>query len=105
MLEIVHDRLIEIAKLCQRFGVKRLELFGSAARDEAGAFDPASSDIDFFVEFLDYASPTIADQWFGLQEGLEKLLGRPVDLTSLRTAKNPYFLEVANRHRVAMYAA
>jgi hypothetical protein len=26
-------------------------------------------------------------------------------LTSLRTATNPYFLEIANRHKVTLYAA
>jgi predicted nucleotidyltransferase len=85
-----------------KYDVKRLELFGSAARDD---FDAASSDVDFFVEFLSYDVPTMADQWFGLQEDLERLLGRTVDLTSIRTAKNPYFLEVANRDRVQLNAA
>ena len=45
--------------------------FGSAAR---GEFRSGSSDYDFFVEFIDYNSPAIADQWFGLQEDLEALL-------------------------------
>lgn len=91
----------EIAALCRRFAVKRLDLFGSAAR---GELTPAS-DLDFFVEFLSYDSPTIADQWFGLQESLENILGRHVDLTSSRAATNPYFLQVANRHRIPLYAA
>ena len=46
-----------------------------------------------------------ADRWFGLQEGLEALLKRRVDLVSIKAAKNPYFLEVANRHKVQLYAA
>lgn len=102
MLSLIEENRGQIAELCCRHGVKRLELFGSAAR---GDFDPASSDLDFFVEFLSYDSPSIADHWFGLQEDLEKLLGRHVDLTSLRTAKNPYFLETANRNKVTLYAA
>ena len=92
----------EIAALCRKHCVKRLDLFGSAARSD---FDPAASDVDFFVEFISYDDPAIADHWFGLQEDLAALLGRTVDLTSLRTAKNPYFLEVANRHRMELYAA
>jgi predicted nucleotidyltransferase len=102
MLSLIEANRQQIADLCCRHGVKRLELFGSAAR---GDFDPAKSDLDFFVEFVSYDTPTIADQWFGLQEDLEKLLGRHVDLTSLRTAKNPYFLEIANRNKVTLYAA
>src|SRR4030081_1381086 len=95
-----HGRQID--ELCRRHGVKRLELFGSAAR---GDFDSATSDFDFFVEFLRYDIPSIADHWFGLQEDLERLLGAKVDLVSPRTASNPYFLEAANRHRVTLYAA
>jgi predicted nucleotidyltransferase len=92
----------QISALCHKYGVKKLELFGSAAR---GDYNRASSDFDFFVEFLSYDSPTIVDQWFGLQEDLEQLLGRKVDLVSRRAATNPYFLQMANRHAVTLYAA
>ena len=102
MIPLIEQNRSAISLLCDRFGIKRLELFGSAAR---GDFKSASSDVDFFVEFADYNAPTIADQWFGLQEELEKLLGVKVELVSLRTARNPYFLEVANRHKVTLYAA
>jgi uncharacterized protein len=34
--------------LCRRFHVRRLDVFGSAAR---GDFDPEHSDVDFIVEF------------------------------------------------------
>lgn len=102
MLGAVDQHRRQIAEICRRHQVKRLDLFGSAAR---GNFEPGRSDVDFFVEFLSYDSPTIADQWFGLQEDLAELLGHPVDLTSSRTASNPYFLQVANRDRVALYAA
>jgi uncharacterized protein len=102
MAPLIENHRAQIEALCRKYDVKRLELFGSAAR---GDFKPASSDADFFVEFLDYEKPTIADQWFGLLEDLEKLLGVKIDLVSPRTAKNPYFLEVANRHRITLYAA
>jgi uncharacterized protein len=102
MLDLIQKHREEISALCRRYDVKTLELFGSAAR---GDFDPNSSDIDFFVEFISYESPTIADQWFGLQEDLEKLLGRTVDITSRRAASNPYFLQNANQHKVTLYAA
>ncbi|MCC6579299.1 MAG: nucleotidyltransferase domain-containing protein [Phycisphaeraceae bacterium] len=102
MIDCIAQHRSEIHSICRSHGVRRLELFGSAARDD---FDPALSDIDFFVEFLSYDNPAIADHWFGLQEDLQTLLRRRVDLTSLRAAKNPYFLEVANRDRISLYAA
>ena len=96
-LDLVEARRAELRSLCRKYGVKRLRLFGSAVR---GGFDPRASDLDFLVEFRSYDTPTIADQWFGLQEDLESLLRCRVDLTSLRAAKNPYFLEAANRDKV-----
>ena len=102
MIELIEQHRHEITALCRKHHVRRLELFGSAAR---GDFDPGRSDLDFFVEFLSYDSPTIADQWFGLQEDLEAVFGCKADLTSLRAASNPHFLEVANRDRVMLYAA
>ena len=102
MIALLEQHRPQIIELCRKHHVKRLEVFGSAAR---GDFDPATSDVDFFVEFASYDSPTIADQWFGLQEDLETLLGRTVELTSLRTARNPFFLQVANRDKVSLYAA
>ncbi len=102
MVDRIKQNLEQVAALCRRFDVKSLELFGSAAR---GDFVSQTSDMDFFVEFNDYSSPAIADQWFGFQEEMEKLLGCKVDLTSARAATNPYFLLVANRHRMPLYAA
>ena len=68
----------EVIALCRRYDVSRLEVFGSAAR--AGDFDPARSDADFLVEFKPGSTLPPLEQFFGLAEALEKLLGRPVDL-------------------------
>ena len=101
MAPIVEQHRATLAALCRRYGVRKLELFGSAA---SGHFDPASSDIDFFYEFN--ADPTsLSDRFFGLLEELERLLGRKVDLVSARDVHNPYFLQVANQHRITLYAA
>jgi predicted nucleotidyltransferase len=45
---IVDEKEEAVAVLCRRFGVRRLELFGSAVK---GTFDPGTSDLDFLVEF------------------------------------------------------
>jgi predicted nucleotidyltransferase len=102
MLPLIQENLEQIYVLCRRHGVKRLELFGSAAR---GDFDTQTSDVDFLVEFVSDDWHHAADNWFGLSEELEKLLNRKVDLVSTPDIKNPYFLEVANRHRTELYAA
>ncbi len=45
----ISDKKDELAELCRRYGVARLEVFGSAARGTD--FDPQSSDADLLVEF------------------------------------------------------
>ena len=50
IMMIVTEHLDDIGALCRRYGVRRLDLFGSAA---TGAFDPATSDLDFVAAFAD----------------------------------------------------
>ena len=47
LLPLLIDRLEPLRHLCDRYGVDRLEVFGSAAK---GLFDPANSDLDFIVQ-------------------------------------------------------
>ena len=101
MIQRLNECQPEIAALCRRYGVQKLELFGSAAR---GDFDPGRSDVDLFYEF-DSNPSSLSDRFFGLLEDLEQLLGRKVDLVSSLDVRNPYFLQVANRHRITLYAA
>jgi uncharacterized protein len=101
MASVLDAHLAEIPELCRRYGVSRLELFGSAA---SGAFDPKRSDLDFLVEF-DADSSRLFDRYFGLKESLEALYGRPVDLVTTGSLSNPYFLESINRSRQLVYAA
>ena len=49
MIDAIQLRREELWALCRRFHVRRLDLFGSAAR---GDFDPERSDLDFLVEFI-----------------------------------------------------
>ncbi len=63
--------------LCRRYGVERLEVFGSAAR--GADFDPTRSDADFLVTFSPQARDDLS-AFADFKEGLEALLGRRVDL-------------------------
>jgi predicted nucleotidyltransferase len=70
-------RRSEIVALGQRYGVTRLEVFGSAARGED--FDAARSDADFLVTF-NSASRHDHAAFADFKEALERLLGRSADL-------------------------
>jgi predicted nucleotidyltransferase len=72
--------------LVSRYGVERLALFGSTARDAASD----ASDIDILVAF---DGPATSERYFGVQFFLEDLLGRPVDLVTekaLRVELRPF---------------
>ncbi len=92
----------QIAELCRRHRVRRLELFGSAVGND---FDPQRSDADFLVEFEPLAEGEHADAYFGLRESLESLLARPIDLVMTKAIRNPYFLEAIEPTRTLLYAA
>lgn len=102
MLSLIQQHQSQIELLCRQYRVMRLELFGSAAR---GDFDPASSDIDFFVEFEELGWKGSFKRYMGLKLDLESLLGRSVDLVEPKAIVNPYFAQVAYRHRDLVYAA
>lgn len=99
MLEIDSLRP-EIAKLCKRLRVKRLDIFGSATTE---AFGPVS-DVDVLVEF-DRRGDGLFDRYFDLKEGLEQVLSRDVDLITEGFIRNPYFRQEIERTRRSVYAA
>lgn len=92
----------DIVDLCRRHPVRRLEVFGSAARGTD--FDPASSDADFLVEFEPAAKRGL-EAYFALKADLESLLQRPVDLVEPGVLRNPYLLAGVNASRELVYAA
>ena len=102
MIADIASRHEELRELCRRFHVRRLDLFGSAARED---FDPARSDLDFLVEFQPAPPGGYADAFFGLKESLEQLFGRPVDLVAAAAIRNPFFRESVEGAKVPLYAA
>ncbi|MCO5221417.1 MAG: nucleotidyltransferase domain-containing protein [Thermomicrobiales bacterium] len=100
MIDLIERNLPSISTLCQRYGVEKLDVFGSAA---TGAFDPERSDIDLIVTFAD-ESPGLARRFVDFAEALESLFGRRVDLLIDKPFKNPYFRSSISRSRVTIYA-
>jgi predicted nucleotidyltransferase len=100
--EIVEANLPALRALCDRFGVGRLDLFGSAA---TGRFDPAHSDLDFLVEFEDTAPRGLRGAYFGLLEALESLFQRRIDLLTERGLQNPYRRRRIEAEKRTLYSA
>lgn len=78
--EVLSTLKAQLGGLHQRFGVVRLTLFGSVARDEA----VQGSDVDLLVEF---DKPVGLFSFLELQSHLETLLGCAVDLGTPQSLK------------------
>ena len=72
--------------LSRRYPIRRLALFGSWARGDAGE----KSDVDVLVD----VDPSIGMRFVDLAEELERALGRPVDLVSRRAIKPAYWKRI-----------
>ena len=102
MQPLIETRRTELAEICRRFHVRRLDVFGSAAGDD---FHPSRSDVDLLVEFDGGSKLKPLHQYFGLKEALETLLDRPVDLVVASAVKNPYISKSIEETREIVYAA
>jgi len=93
----------ELRDLCRRFHVRRLDVFGSAARQ--ADFDPARSDLDFLVEFDSGAPEALSlKTYLGLKAALETLFRRKVDLIEPGAMRNPYLKADIERSREPVFA-
>lgn len=99
---LIRSRLPELERLCHRLGVQQLDLFGSAARAD---FDAARSDIDFLVTLEPMSPPRYADAYLELENGLESLFQRPVELVTDASLTNPYRRARIESERLRLYAA
>ena len=103
MIDEVANHQEELHALCRRFHVRRLDLFGSAAR---GDFDAGRSDLDFLVEFdRGHADAFSLRTFFALKESLESLFGRPVDLVESTALRNPYLKADIEASRELLFEA
>jgi len=96
MSDILFDTHALIS-LCQENDVAKLEVFGSAARDETND----DSDIDLLVEFSKRKSLLAL---VSLERKMSAALGRKVDLLT-EAAISPYLREQINRDRRVVYEA
>ncbi len=103
MLPTLVQHRAEIAALCRRFHVRRLDLFGSAARGET--FDPARSDLDLLVEYEPSHTPPALADFLALRAALEALLGYRVDLAMASAIRNPYLRASIDAARLPLHAA
>lgn len=102
MVRVLEDKREAIAEVCARFGVARLDAFGSAPRDD---FRLGESDVDLLVEFRPMDPFALVDAYFGLLDELREILTTDVDLVMSDAIKNRYITANVERTKQALYAA
>jgi predicted nucleotidyltransferase len=99
MNEQIKNSIFEISVLCESCRVEKLWIFGSA---NTPSFNE-KSDFDFLVSFEEMDVIEYAENYFLLVEKLEKLLKRDVDLVTVNSLSNPYFIEAVEESKSLIY--
>ena len=101
MHKTIKNKLTQLQKLCQKYDVKTMYLFGSACTDEFNQ----DSDIDIMIEFKDLSIEKYTDNYFKLHYDLEDLFNRKIDLITTKSITNPYLKQSIEETRELLYAA
>ena len=88
-----------IVAFCRKWRIRELSIFGSALRDDFGP----DSDLDFLVSFSPDATWDLFDLT-AMQDELEALYGRPVDLVQKEALRNPWRKREILKTREVIYA-
>jgi len=102
MIEVINGSLPAHEAVCSRFKVARLEVFGSALREDVVE---GSSDLDFLVEFKPMEPYERVEAYFGMLNELRSIFKREVDLLMVDAVRNPYISCEIERTRQLFYAA
>jgi predicted nucleotidyltransferase len=94
-------RTEQLRKLCQKFDVKELYLFGSATTDDFSE----ESDLDFIVKFDRKDFEGAFRQFMDFKQSLERIYGRSVDLYHGGKFRNPLFQQEVDNTKQLLYAA
>lgn len=103
-MKLIERNLQRIIDLCRKHKVKSLAVFGSILTDRFNE----ESDVDLLVDFEDYDHDNpqefdFVSNFFNLQDALEVLLKRKVDLVVGSSLRNKYFINNVNRTKLAIY--
>lgn len=96
---LVAERMDRLHKICERYRVERLYLFGSAANGEMRP----SGNVDFLVEFREDVYDHFHNPHLKMVMEMDDLFGMEVGLVSYKAIKNPYFREEVDETKKLIY--
>jgi uncharacterized protein len=100
MIALIDQQRDAIAQLCREHGIRRLAVFGSAAK---GTWRLGESDIDVLIHLDD--GPGVGRRYMRFSAALEQLLDAPVDIVTERSVDSHWFREELENTAVPIYDA
>ncbi len=101
MNSLISEHLDTVKKLCKKYDVKSMYLFGSGSKGEFRD----TSDIDMLIAFNEIPIERYTDNYFNLHYELEALFNRQIDLITERSLSNPYLIKSIEKTKQLLYAA
>jgi len=98
-MNIVEKNIDRLKKLCNKYKVAKLYVFGSAITTHFSK----ESDIDFLVTFDNVELQEYADNYFDLKFSLEDLFNRKIDLLEEKAIKNPFLKKSIDSSKKLIY--
>ena len=102
MSVLIDEKLEEIAAACQRYGIERLFVFGSALRED---FVPGESDIDLMVEFGPMQITKRFHVFLDAREAFRNIFQSDIDLVMKGVVKNKAIANEIVRTKKLVYGA
>ena len=100
MAVLIDEKLEQIAAACQRYGIVRLFVFGSALRED---FRPGESDIDLLVEFGPLETTKRFHAYLDAREAFRTIFQADVDLVMQGAVKNQIIAGEIDRTKQLVY--
>lgn len=99
--KIIEDNLATLKKLCEKYDIKTMHIFGSVCTNNFNS----KSDIDILISFKDISTEKYTDNYFKLYDELKDLFNCKIDLITENSLSNPYFIESIEETKKLLYAA
>lgn len=96
---LIDQNIEQLKNLCITYHVEKMYLFGSSLTSNF----TEKSDIDFLVKFKPIDLYKYFENYIGLKEKLQSLLGRDVDLLEEQTLRNPILIRSIHKSKKLIY--
>jgi hypothetical protein len=100
MMNLIHQHIDQIRRICFDHKVEQLFVFGSIKTDRFND----RSDVDVLIQFSSLVNPLeYFDNYMEFKGKLESLLSREIDIVENQAVRNPIFRKILDREKILIY--